>query len=68
MKGVTANGKSGFFDPTNGMPVIESKLSPLGTGARTSITRKGKAVCDKADYYSQSEIPSVGYFNSNDGL
>ena len=40
-KGCLSNGKSGYFNPTNTVPYVEPKTSPISL-PKTSLSRKGK--------------------------
>lgn len=43
-KGILSNGKSGYFDPANFVPFIETRASPASPASRAQLTRKGTGV------------------------
>ncbi|XP_056004776.1 activated Cdc42 kinase-like isoform X4 [Ostrea edulis] len=55
-KGVLSNGKSGYFDPVNFVPFIETRASPASPASRTQLTRKESKRNSKAKLLSAAMI------------
>ncbi|XP_062619577.1 activated Cdc42 kinase-like isoform X3 [Saccostrea cucullata] len=55
-KGVLSNGKSGYFDPVNFVPFIETRASPASPSTRTQLTRKESKRNSKAKLLSAAMI------------
>ncbi|XP_078337656.1 uncharacterized protein LOC111136017 isoform X3 [Crassostrea virginica] len=55
-KGVLSNGKSGYFDPANFVPFIETRASPASPSSRVQLTRKESKRNSKAKLLSAAMI------------
>lgn len=55
-KGILSSGKSGYFDPANFVPFIETRASPASPASRAQLTRKESKRHSKAKLLSAAMI------------